>query len=129
VIVDTSAIIAALIGEPGFEAIEAHLQASPALGVGAPTLVEAGLVLGGKMGVLSKTLLARFVEERGMTVIPFGPAHWSAALDAFLRYGKGRHPAGLNLGDCMTYATVLLAGEPLLCLGNDFAQTDLQLVS
>jgi len=62
-------------------------------------------------------------------VIPFGTDHWTAAHDAFLRFGKGRHPARLNLGDCMTYATAKLAGEPLLCLGNDFAQTDLPLVA
>ena len=49
------------------------------------------------------------------------------ALSAFARYGKGRHPAGLNLGDCLTYATAKVADEPLLCLGDDFAETDLAL--
>ena len=47
---------------------------------------------------------------------------------AFLRFGKGRHPAGLTLGDCMTYATARLTGEPLLCVGGDFALTDLDVV-
>jgi ribonuclease VapC len=49
-------------------------------------------------------------------------------VQAFLRFGKGRHPAALNFGDCITYATARLAGEPLLCLGEDFAKTDLELV-
>ncbi len=68
------------------------------------------------------------MEEAGVTVIPFTNAHNTAALDAYLRYGKGRHPAALNFGDCMTYATARLAGAPLLCVGEDFAQTDLALV-
>jgi uncharacterized protein with PIN domain len=51
----------------------------------------------------------------------------TAAVDAWLRYGKGRHTASLNFGDCLSYATAALAGEPLLCVGNDFAQTDLAL--
>lgn len=60
-------------------------------------------------------------------VIPFEEEHWNEAAAAFRRYGKGRHPAGLNLGNCMTYATARLAQRPLLCLGDDFAQTDLAL--
>jgi ribonuclease VapC len=61
-------------------------------------------------------------------VLSFGDAHWRIAQSAFVRYGKGRHPAALNFGDCLTYATAYVAGEPLLCVGNDFAQTDLELV-
>ncbi len=75
-----------------------------------------------------KTLLARFVQEAALTVIPFAAAHHSAALDAHLRYGRGRHAAALNFGDCMTYATARLPGRALLCVGDDFAQTDLALV-
>lgn len=74
-------------------------------------------------------LLARFVEEAGLIVIPFEEEHWRAAADAFVRYGKGRDPAGLNFGDCMTYATAQLAGRPLLCLGEDFTKTDLPLAT
>ncbi len=61
-------------------------------------------------------------------VIEFGDRHWKVALQAFARFGKGRHPAGLNLGDCLTYAVARLSGQPLLCVGDDFAQTDLALV-
>ena len=53
--------------------------------------------------------------------------HWTVAADAYLAYGKGRHPARLNFGDCMTYAVAKLAEEPLLCLGDDFSATDLEL--
>ena len=68
------------------------------------------------------------MEERSVLVIAFGPLHWPVAIEAFLKFGKGRHPAALNLADCMSYATAQVAGEPLLCIGNDFAQTDLPLV-
>jgi ribonuclease VapC len=57
----------------------------------------------------------------------FRRAHWRSAVDAFHRFGKGRHPAGLNFGDCMSYATAKLADQPLLCAGADFAKTDLRL--
>jgi len=59
--------------------------------------------------------------------IPFGEAHYGSAVEAWLRYGKGRHPAGLNFGDCMAYATARVAGRPLLCTGEDFPRTDLEL--
>jgi ribonuclease VapC len=58
-------------------------------------------------------------------VLPFGDDQWRVATDAFIRYGKGRHPAGLNYGDCMSYATAEVAGEPLLFVGDDFARTDI----
>ena len=56
-----------------------------------------------------------------VAVLAFGQDHWLMAWTAFLRYGKGRHPAGLNLGDCLTYAVAKLSGLPLLCIGGDFA--------
>jgi len=128
-ILDSSAVIALLLREPGFEMLERRFEQTPGAGIGTPTLVETGLVLVSRAGQPGRTELAKFLQQRDVTVIPFGPDHWTAAVDAFLRYGKGRHPARLNLGDCMTYATAKLAGQPLLCLGNDFAQTDLPLVT
>jgi ribonuclease VapC len=65
--------------------------------------------------------------ETEPTIIPFGEAHWRSAVDAYLRYGKGRHRAALNFGDCMAYAVAKLAQQPLLCAGADFAKTDLPL--
>ena len=61
-----------------------------------------------------------------MQEVPFGELHWREAVDAYRRYGKGRHPAALNFGDCMTYAVASLAGEPLLFIGEDFSLTDLE---
>lgn len=127
-ILDSSAIVAILLREPDHQGLLDRLAAAEAAAVGAPTLTECGIVLSARLGAQGKTLLARFVQEAGVTVIPFTAEHHSAALDAYLRYGKGRHAAALNFGDCMTYAAARLAAMPLLCVGEDFAQTDLTLV-
>jgi ribonuclease VapC len=67
--------------------------------------------------------------EGGLEVIGFSDEYWPLAVEAYRRFGRERHPAGLNFGDCLTYAVARLAGRPLLCLGNDFAKIDLELGS
>jgi ribonuclease VapC len=129
VILDSSAIIAVLLGEPDATALLAQLESTSILGVGAPTLAETGVVLTARLGPAGATLLARFVEVADASVVAFADQHWLVAVDAFTRFGKGRHPAALNFGDCMTYATAHVAGQPLLCLGDDFDRTDLPLVT
>lgn len=126
-IIDTSAIVALLVKEPGFEDLLDKLAGDPNPAVNAATLTEAGIVMSARIGDDARGLLARFVQEGGIEVLSFGDAHYSAAIDAWLRYGKGRHPASLNFGDCLSYAAAVLSGEPLLCVGNDFNQTDLEL--
>jgi ribonuclease VapC len=127
VIVDSSAVIAILLKEPGYERLRDRLAASEQVSIGAPSVVESSLVLCSRLGHAGKTLLARFLQEAEVEVVEFRAEHWTVAADAFIAYGKGRHRAGLNFGDCMTYAIAKLAGEPLLCLGDDFPATDLQL--
>jgi ribonuclease VapC len=75
--------------------------------------------------------MARISSDKAkvMNVVPFGEAHWAEATEAFMRYGRGRHSAGLDFGDCMTYAVASLSGQPLLAVGDDFPQTDLELVA
>lgn len=124
-IVDSSAVIAVLLRQPGHEAVLERLGREPGAGIGAPTLAETGVVLAARLGVAGRTVLARFLQESGLVLVPFGEEHWNVAVAAYLRFGKGRHPAGLNFGDCLTYATARLADEPLLYLGDDFAKTDL----
>jgi ribonuclease VapC len=128
VIVDSSAITAVLLRQPEHQWVVDQLSRSPAVGVGTPTLAETGIVLTAKLGVRGRTLLLRLVEEAGLIVIPFTEQHARLAIDAYRRFGKGKHPARLNFGDCLAYATAKLAEEPLLCLGDDFAKTDLQVV-
>jgi ribonuclease VapC len=124
-ILDSSAILAALLGEPGYDAILDRISNAQSVGVGAPTFVEAAIVLSSKLRSDARPHLNEFLREAAAEVIPWGPEHVDAALDAFLRYGKGRHPAALNFGDCLTYAVAAVAGVPLLSAGNDFIQTDL----
>ena len=126
-IVDSSTIIAILLKEPGYERLMAALGAAQVVGIGAPTLVETGIVLTARLGPAGMSILGRFVQESGAVVVPFGDAHWQTAVDAFDRFGKGRHPAALNFGDCLSYATSMMTGQPLLAVGQDFPLTDLQL--
>jgi ribonuclease VapC len=128
VILDSSAVVAALLGEPTGERIGRTIGAANVCGIGAPTLVETAMVLTGRVGDVGRLLLARFMQQRNLDILSFSVAHWRVAQDAFGRFGKGRHPAALNFGDCLTYAIAYVAGEPLLCTGNDFRRTDLQLV-
>ena len=126
-ILDTSAIVAILLEEPGAEELLSKLQETGFVGVGTPTLVESTLVLAGRLQADPSPYLERFLLTLGAVVLPFDDAHWRQAKEAFLRFGKGRHPAALNFGDCMAYATAKVAVQPLLCIGNDFPRTDLDL--
>lgn len=125
-IVDTSAVVALFLKEPGYEEIFQALVEADRAGIGAPTLSEAGLVLANRLGRDPSPLLERFLQQFGLVVVPFGEEHWREAVGAYLRFGKGRHPAALNFGDCLTYATAKLAGQPLLYVGKDFSRTDLK---
>jgi len=126
-IVDTSAVMAIFFQEPGYQEITHKLIQADDVGIGTPTLVECGIVLTARMERDGRGMLSRFLEEVGIITIPFTEPHYRAAVNAWIKYGKGRHPAALNFGDCLTYATARLAGMPLLCVGNDFFQTDLPL--
>lgn len=127
-IVDSSALVAIILMEPEYQMLVDYVAIAPVVGVGAPTLAETGIVLTARLGIAGRSLLARLLYEAGAETIPYTAAHWPVAVDAFTRYGNGRHPAALNFGDCLTYAICRLAGRPLLCTGDDFPQTDLDVV-
>ena len=124
-IVDSSAIVAIVFREPGFEAVVERLASAESAAAGAPTLAETGIVLSARLKRDARGLLERLLQEFGIQSVPFSEEHWRAAHDAFLRFGKGRHPARLNFGDCLSYATAKLADQPLLFVGGDFAKTDI----
>ena len=126
-IVDASAILAIFFQESGFEEIFHKLINASEAAIGAPTLVECGIVLSSRMGQDGRGMLARFIDEIDLVIIPFTETHYQSAVGAWIKYGKGRHPAALNLGDCVAYAVAKLANRPLLCIGNDFNQTDLSI--
>lgn len=120
-------MVAILLKEPDHDALIEKLIATSQVGIGTPSMVEAGIVLSARLGQDAQGMLARFLREAAIAQIPFGDVHYGVAVDAWLRFGKGRHPAGLNLGDCLAYATARLANRPLLCVGDDFSRTDLEL--
>jgi ribonuclease VapC len=127
VIVDSSALVAITFAEPGHQELIAKLAGASSAGIGTPTLAETGLVLASRLGRDSRDLVIRLLAEFGIEEIPFGDQHWREAVDAYLRFGRGRHKARLNFGDCLTYAVARLANEPLLSVGDDFPETDLKL--
>lgn len=127
-ILDTSAVVAVIREEQGSAGLMEAIDAAPSIAIGAPTLFETEMVLIVREGeAATRSALSSFLQENGIVLVPFGDRHWTFAVDAFIRYGKGRHPAKLNLGDCMTYATARVADQPLLCIGDDFGKTDLAL--
>lgn len=125
-ILDTSVLVAIVLREPGYEELVGKLRSAGALGIGTPTLVEAGIVLSARLGVEPQAVLDRFQRDFGVVPVVFGEQHWREALDAFRRFGKGRHPASLNFGDCLSYAAAKVAGHPLLFVGDDFGRTDVE---
>lgn len=124
-VIDSSALVAVVLAEPAHQAVLAKMLASPLVLVGAPTLAETAVVLSARLNRDARPLLNEILREAQVEVVPFDRTHYDVAVDAFLRYGKGRHRAALNFGDCLTYAVARVAGLPLLYTGNDFSATDL----
>lgn len=125
-IVDSSAVIALLLGEPETERVEAALLAADRPRLPAPAYVECSIVLARRVGDAALTRLEAFLVGYGVEVLALTPDHAQAARDAFLRWGKGRHPAALNFGDCMSYAVARVERLPLLFVGDDFSRTDIR---
>ncbi len=124
-VVDTSALVAIVFGEPDAERLSQLIVAAGApILVSAATLVEAGIVVEARQGPDASRDLDVLLQLTGSQVVPVDEPLARAAVSAWRRFGKGRHPAGLNYGDCFSYALAATTGEPLLCTGIDFAQTD-----
>jgi len=102
------------------------LRAAEILAVGAATLAETGIVLQARLPVDPQAVIDRFLRDFDVEVLEFDDRHWREAVDAHRRFGRGRHSAALNFGDCLSYAIARLSGQPLLFVGDDFAQTDVQ---
>jgi ribonuclease VapC len=125
-VIDTSAIIAILTLEPAAERLMAAVEADRTRLVSAATVVEASLVLLGRYGEAGDPPLDRLLRSIAAEVVPVGEEHAALARDGALRFGRGRHPAALNYGDCFSYALAMERGEPLLFVGDDFSKTDVE---
>lgn len=125
VMFDSSAVLALLKEESGHQQLHSRVEEADGLAIGAPTLFETAMVAIGRFGGEGEALIEQFLADWKIDVLPFGEGHWRVADVAFVRFGKGSHPAALNYGDCMAYASARLAGMPLLFTGKDFAKTDI----
>lgn len=124
--VDTSALIAILRLEPEAEAFSRCMEEASALCISAVSLQEASMVLAGRHADAEAwSEMDRVLEEMEVEIVPHNPELARIAREAFLRFGKGRHPARLNCGDCASYALAKKYGLPLLYKGTDFAKTDI----
>jgi ribonuclease VapC len=126
VILDSSAVVAILLEEAGHQDLLAKMKTAPGVAIGAPTLVETLMVLTARVRGEPILALRELLHAVEAEVIPFSDDHSWVALRAYLRFGKGRHPAALNFGDCLSYAAASIARQPLLFVGGDFSRTDIQ---
>jgi ribonuclease VapC len=124
-VVDTSAVVAILLGEPGSDELAAHLENAVARLMSAAIRVELGIVIEARLWPAGQDVVQRFLRDARIDVMPVDADMADRAMSGWRRYGKGRHPAGLNFGDCFTYALAEQTGHPVLCTGDDFAATDL----
>ncbi len=125
-VVDSPAILAILQQEPEAQTFSELIQDAFTRLVSAVSVLEAGIILLRRHGVEGARDLDIFLSAAGLEIVPFDQEQSEIARDAFDRYGKGRHPASLNFGDCAVYALAATRAEPLLFKGDDFSATDLE---
>ena len=125
-IVDSSAFITLLRNEPGWEEYMAVMVDARTLVTSAATLLETAMVAEGQGGDKAALDLDSLIRRLDVDIVAFTAEHAALAREGFRRFGKGRHPAGLNFGDCFAYALAREREEPLLFKGRDFAQTDVK---
>lgn len=121
---DSSALVAIALDEHD-STLLADVVANNRCMIGWPTVLELRMVLLDRAGEAGSRFVDIVLGRPNVSPVDFGHAHFECAAEAFARYGRGRHPAKLNFGDCMTYAVAAVADAPLLFIGDDFAQTDI----
>jgi ribonuclease VapC len=124
-IIDSSAMVAMLFEEPEGHLIDVAITRSAVCRMSSAGLLEASMILQSRRGSDGVRSLDLLILRFGIEIVPFTESHARMARTAFERYGKGRHPAKLNFGDCMAYALAKETGEELLFKGTDFALTDI----
>jgi ribonuclease VapC len=126
-VIDSSAIVALLLGEPETEALVAAIAAVQRRVVSAGSYLESAIVISARSGSTAQAQLDELLDSLGIAILPFTREQADTTIEAYRRYGKGSgHPANLNFGDCFAYALAKLTDEPILFKGNDFSQTDLR---
>jgi ribonuclease VapC len=128
-VLDTSALVAILQGEPERRSFIEAIEAADSRLMSVATFVEISIVIEARHGAEGIRDLDHFISRAGIELVAVDAEHGKAARGAYSRFGKGRHRAGLNYGDCYSYALAMLAGEPLLFKGEDFCHTDVPIVN
>lgn len=124
-VLDTSAVIAILQNEPDAQVYREAIERADTLRIGAPTLVECDIVARAAFGEEGATDLRNFLTMLDVQIEPFGLLEADYASYAYRQFGKGRHEAGLNFGDCLSFATATSQNEPLLFKGEELSQTNI----
>lgn len=124
-VIDTSALVAIALNEPEATAFEQCIVADSQRLISAATLLEVAMVLETRLGEAAGRELDLWLLKAGIDIVAVDPDQIEVARRAWRRFGKGRHPAGLNYGDCFSYALAFMRQEPLLFKGDDFSKTDI----
>jgi len=127
-VIDTSALIAMLTDEPEASSLETAVQEDPVRLISTASYLEAAIVIETRFGEPGGRELDLWLHRAGVDLVAVDPDQAEAARAGYRRYGKGRHRAGLNYGDCFAYALAKISGQPLLFKGDDFAHTDIGIV-
>jgi ribonuclease VapC len=127
-VIDTSALVAMLNDEPGAERIETAVEADPVRLMSTVSYVETAIVIDTRFGEPGGRELDLWLHRAAVDLVGVDSDQADAARVAYRMYGKGRHRAGLNYGDCFSYALAKVSGQPLLFKGDDFARTDIRAV-
>ncbi|MUZ65033.1 type II toxin-antitoxin system VapC family toxin [Agrobacterium vitis] len=128
-VIDTSAIVAIFFNEPDAQKYRERIADDPVRLISAATLLETSMDIEGRFGEAGGAELDLWLHKaKKVEVVAVSSEHADQARRAWRRFGKGRHPAPLNCGDCFSYALAALAGEPLLFKSNDFSKTDIQAI-
>jgi ribonuclease VapC len=124
-VIDTSAIAAIFFAEPERQTFLDAITAAGSRLISAVSVVETGIVLEGRQGEAAGREFDWFVVRANLQIVSVDAEQADLARSAWRKYGKGRHPAGLNFGDCFAYALAKTCGEPILAKGTDFTRTDI----
>ena len=125
-VIDTSALVAIFLGEPERQMFRGAILSAESRLISAASVFETAMVLEGRRGEVAAREFDLFVIRANVDIVPVDAGQAELARSAWRRFGKGRHPAGLNFGDCFTYALAKFSGEPILAKGTDFVRTDVE---
>lgn len=125
-VVDTSALVAILLGEPDAELFAHALGDAPVRLLSAVSRVELSCVVEGRKGEIGRPDVERLLRDGGFDIVGVTPGQAEIVVDAFRRFGRGHHRARLNIGDCFSYALAIATDHSLLFKGDDFIHTDIR---